>query len=706
MPVSAPALDAGARPSLELQTYRLVCLLAAWLLPAFGYAYHAIDATFYDPLWMRWGLGGAVLALGAGTYASAWVRARLNGLGLLLAYALVGWFVLLTAKNHLAPEYALGYLFVMIMLGAATLAMERLRAMVLLLSATVAAGIAVAFTLPSPGVSPLIYALCLVAGGGIICTGTWLRLRMRGHVRASEARYRTVFENSPTGLFLTDADSGRFLHANEAYLAITGYTLAELRARTLRDIVDAKPSEVEGFAREVLQHGRLAVGEQRHRRRDGTWVTLEIGITRIEQEGRTVFCSMAHDLTEQRAIRAELHASKVRAEDLLDLKSSFLNNMSHELRTPLVSILGFAELLTDETDGEVGEIAATIHRSAKRLHDTLGSVLDLAQLESGSVQFEPEVVDVGAEMKRTVNQLRPAAESKGLAVRVKTSPDAHVLANTVAVRRVLTHLLTNAIKFTERGGVGLDVEADSHRVLVRVSDTGIGISSEFLPYLFGEFEQASMGMDRSYEGSGLGLSITKRLVDLMGGRIMVHSSKEEGTTFVVAFPRSWVEEGSSAEDPAPAEERRAPAVLTSRPRALVVEDNADTRRLIALTLEPYYDVEPTANAEEALALARRAWFDVLLIDVNLGTGLSGLDLLRELRAMSAYAYVPALAVTALTHPHDRERILNHGFDGYLAKPFTRREMVEATDGVLALEHRAGGDGSAAPDYPSGFSEWD
>lgn len=678
MPTAASPFEAGARPSLELQTYRLVCLLTAWLLPAFGYVYHAVDPAFFDPMSVRWALGGTVLALGVGTYVSGWVRAHLGVLGLLLGYALVGWFAVLTAQNHLAPEYAVGYLFILIMMGMATLAMDQLWGTVLLISVTVAAGAAVAFTLPEPEVSPLLYSLCLAVGGLIICTGTWVRLRMRDRARASETGYAAIFENSPTGLFLTDADTGRFLHANDAYLAMTGYALAELRARTLRDVVDAEPGQLEAHARELRLRGRLSAGEQRHRRRDGSWASLEIGITCIEQHGRTVFCSMAHDLSEQKAIRTELRAAKEHAEEMLELKSSFLNNMSHELRTPLVSILGFAELLADETGGEHREIAETIHRSAKRLHTTLGSVLDLAQLESGGVQYEPEVVDVSTEATTIADQLRPLARSKGLSLRAKTAPEAHVFANAVAIRRILTHLLTNAIKFTEHGGIGVDVEADSHRVLIRVSDTGIGIGEAFLPRLFGEFEQASTGMGRSHEGSGLGLSITKRLVDLMGGRIMVQSAKDEGSEFVVAFPRCWIEENEFASEVV----RRPATVLTSRPRALVVEDNADTRRLIALTLDPYYEVEATADAEAALALARRAWFDVLLIDVNLGTGLSGLDLLHELRTMSAYAYVPALVVTALAHPHDRERIMNHGFDGYLAKPFTRRELLHATESVM------------------------
>jgi PAS domain S-box-containing protein len=670
---------------VELSTYRLVCLLTAGIIPAFGYVYQHIDPTFYDPLWVRWAIGALILGLGVGTYVSAWVRKHLETLALLLVYVLVAWFTILTAVNNLAPEYALGYLFILIMMGLANLGMSQLWATVLLVSLATAAGTAVSLALPNPGVDPGVYALCIAAGGLIICTSTWVRLRMRDHARSSETRYRALFENSTDGLFLLDAHTLAFLHANSAYLSLSGYTLAELRARTLYDVMDADRAFIDRSVRGVHERGHLNLGEQRHHRKDGSTVGLKLGMSLIERAGRTTLYVTAHDLTEQQHIRAELEAAKEEAVEMLRLKSSFLNNMSHELRTPLVSILGFAELLADEADEEQQEIAETIHRSAKRLHDTLNSVLDLAQLESGGVQLDPEVVDVNEEVTSIANQFLPFAESKGLALRVKATPGAHVLANPVGLRRILTHLLTNAIKFTLKGGISIDVEADSHRVLLHVSDTGIGISDDFLPRLFGEFEQASTGMARSHEGSGLGLTITKRLVDLMGGRIMVQSALGEGSTFVVAFPRAWPTPDEVSVD---TEDCDTAPVITSRPRALVVEDNADTRRLIAHTLAPYYDVETAANAEGALALAQRAWFDVLLLDVNLGGGPTGLDLLRELRTMSAYAYVPALAVTALSRPHDRERILGHGFDGYLAKPFTRDEMIASIDEVIALQQVA------------------
>ncbi|MEP0545396.1 MAG: ATP-binding protein [Rhodothermales bacterium] len=680
MPSLLPALRDGAEPDMELRAYRVVCVLTAALLPVFGYVYRWVDPAFYDPLWMRWSLSALSLALGVGTVVAPWVRRHIETLGCLFVYVIVGWFAAIAAVNGLAPEYAVGYLLVLMMIGVANLGIDLLRVTVLCVVFAVAAGAAVAFALPNPGVDPWIFTACVAAGGVAISVSTWVRLGIRRHLRTSEARYRTVFESTTDGIALVDAASLTFLHANEAYLTLTGYTLDELRERTLYAATVGGRLAVDALVREVEQHGSLTGREQQHRRKDGPPIPLEIGLNRIDEGEVPVLCLTAHDLTEQRRIRDELKASKDRAEEVLRLKSSFLQNMSHELRTPLVSILGFAELLAEEPDDGVREMGATIYRSAQRLHDTMNSVLDLAQLEGNGVAYQPEAVNVGAEAERIAQPFRAAAEAKGLALRVKLIPDAEALVDRAAFGRILSVLLSNAVKFTQDGGIGLDVEADSHRVVVRVSDTGVGISEDFLPHLFDEFQQESTGMGRSYDGNGLGLAITKRLVDMMGGRIMVKSVVGEGTVFAVAFGRSWTGPPSGDGLPAGA---GATSVLTARPRVLVVEDNADTRRLVERTIAEYYDVETAADAETALALAQHAWFDLLLLDVNLGPGPGGVDLLRSLRAIPAYAYVPALAVTAYALPGDHRRLLEAGFSGYLSKPFTRDELLYALDGVFA-----------------------
>ena len=221
------------------------------------------------------------------------------------------------------------------------------------------------------------------------------------------------------------------------------------------------------------------------------------------------------------------------AEELLRLRSSFLANMSHELRTPLTGILGFADLLSDEVEGEAADMVAVVRRGAQRLYDTVNSVLDLAQLDSGAVTLELGPTDVRAEAADVAALLGPVAERKGLALTAEAGPPAWAVAEPAAVGRVLTNLVGNALKFTQAGGVAISVRAGEGGAEVRVRDTGPGIAEAFRPHLFDAFRQASSGYGRTHEGNGLGLAITARLVELMGGAVAVEDTSPSGTTFLV-----------------------------------------------------------------------------------------------------------------------------------------------------------------------------
>ena len=252
------------------------------------------------------------------------------------------------------------------------------------------------------------------------------------------------------------------------------------------------------------------------------------------------------DVTDTVNVEAERRARQ-RAEELLRLKSSLLDTMSHELRTPLTSVLGFAEVLADEIEGEHAEFASHIHAGASRLLDTLNSVLDLAQLEGRGLSLQQDRTDAGAELAETAGLLRPLAEQKGLALTVRVPEEGvPVVLDRHALQRVLTNLVGNAIKFTPAGRVAVGLAAGAERVRFEVEDTGVGISEAFLPHLFEPFRQASEGLARSHEGSGLGLSITKQLVELMGGTIAVESEVGAGTRFTVEVPR-WGVEAERAE---------------------------------------------------------------------------------------------------------------------------------------------------------------
>jgi len=258
-----------------------------------------------------------------------------------------------------------------------------------------------------------------------------------------------------------------------------------------------------------------------------------------DESGETVrVFSYGVDLTERKEYEQKLVEAKERAEEMNRLKTAFLANMSHEIRTPLTSIIGFADVLGDEVTGRKSEMASLIQRNGMRLKQTLTSVLDLARLESDEVTLTPERTDLTEQVHETVDLLRPQVQSQNLDLALDLPGDSvEAVMDETAFDRVLTNLLTNAIKFTQEGCVTVSLDPDPDAVELAVVDTGIGIDDAALQRIFEAFEQESDGTMRNHEGIGLGLTITNRLVDLMGGDLHVDSTKGEGTTVTVALPR-------------------------------------------------------------------------------------------------------------------------------------------------------------------------
>jgi len=245
------------------------------------------------------------------------------------------------------------------------------------------------------------------------------------------------------------------------------------------------------------------------------------------------------DMTERKQREQNLLEAKEQAEKMNRLKTAFLANMSHEIRTPLTSIIGFAEVLAEEASGSRKEMADLIQRSGGRLKETLTSVLEFARLEGEAMTLSPERLDLGARVRETAELLRPQIQEKALALRLDL-PESAVEGRMdgAALDRVLTNLLTNAIKFTEEGQITVALQAEDDAVLLTVEDTGPGISKAFLERIYDAFEQESSGPARTHEGIGLGLTITQRLVDLMGGTIDIESAEGEGTRVTVQLPRT------------------------------------------------------------------------------------------------------------------------------------------------------------------------
>jgi CheY-like chemotaxis protein/nitrogen-specific signal transduction histidine kinase len=424
------------------------------------------------------------------------------------------------------------------------------------------------------------------------------------------------------------------------------------------------------------QHEGVIKIEARCRHNNGSWKYLAMhGRNLHDQPGIGGTLLNISDISEIKGYQAELMAAKETAEEMVRLKDSFLANMSHEIRTPLTGILGFAQVLKQEVGGEHQELVQFIQEGGKRLLNTLNSVLDLAQLEANTVQPSIKTIDLCQEVAECSALLEPLAVMNGLTFTLETPPDPlYVDIDKRYLCRIINNLVANAVKFTEQGGVAIAVEGDSESVAVRVRDTGTGISEDFMPYIFDEFKQESTGLSRSHEGSGLGLAITRKLVELLKGKISVRSKKGVGSEFVVTFPRQAQNTDRPTVDGA--RQDRPPKKMDSRYSILLVEDNPDTRLLITRILSDQYETVVATDGAEALAQAAKHSFDLVLMDISLGDGPDGGQVMRSLRTMDRYEDVPIIAVTAYALPGDRLFFINGGFDDYLSKPFRKEDLQQ------------------------------
>lgn len=384
------------------------------------------------------------------------------------------------------------------------------------------------------------------------------RKRMKKKLQTREQWLRSITQNISDGIFRSTPEQG-LVYVNEAYVDMFGYESQEELYEI--DSVDmyANPGVRERLMKLENEQGALNGVEVEFKRKDGsTFIGLLNSKVVEDKDGNPMYYDGAiTDITERKQKEQKLQTAKEEAEEANRLKSAFLANMSHEIRTPLTSIIGFAEAIGDalsnstsstsptqrsEPVEEVHRFSGLIERSGKRLLETLNSVLDLSKLEAGSMQLECEPIDAAEEIEETAELFVRRAEEQNIDLETDV-PDTPLwsIADRGALERVLHNLLSNAVKFTESGGsVRLQARNGDNMIELEVEDTGVGIDPDFLPDLFDAFKQESKGPNRSHEGSGLGMAVTKQLVDRMDGDITVESEPGEGTRFTVSLPKATV----------------------------------------------------------------------------------------------------------------------------------------------------------------------
>jgi signal transduction histidine kinase/CheY-like chemotaxis protein len=384
-------------------------------------------------------------------------------------------------------------------------------------------------------------------------------------------------------------------------------------------------------------------------------------------------------------LNQELVRAKEAAEEASHLKSQFLANMSHDLRTPMNGVIGMTSLaLRTSLTEEQRDYLATVQSSAESLLCLLNDILDFSKIEAGKLTLESIPFHVRETVEDTVNSLRVCADSKGLTLGCSVAPGVpvRVVGDPTRFRQILTNLVGNAIKFTERGGVEVEVEVDLESssgneaaLLLAVRDTGIGIPPDRLETIFEAFNQGDGTTTRRFGGTGLGLSISTRLAQMMGGRVWAESEPGKGSVFYVTV--RFGANASTAETPTESqpggEGREVPPL-----RILLAEDNPVNQKVAARTLEKQgHHVVVVGDGEEALAMLARQPFDLVLMDVHM-PGLNGLEAARVIRERErpAGGHIPIVALTASAMKGDRERCLEAGMDDYLSKPIRPDALYE------------------------------
>ena len=406
----------------------------------------------------------------------------------------------------------------------------------------------------------------------------------------------------------------------------------------------------------------------------------------------------AEDITELKLKEKELIEAKVKADESNKLKSTFLANMSHELRTPMIGILGYSDLLITEVENDNHKkMAKAIHDSGQRLIDTLNLILDLSRLEANKHNIDYQVVNLNELVKSVKFHFDAAAGRKKLFLKA-VLPAYDVIAKTDPrmLRDVMNNLINNAIKFTNDGGVFLTLEVFHRNFIINIKDTGIGIPQESIDLIFEEFRQVSEGLGRGFQGTGLGLTICKKYIELLGGQISVKSTLNVGSEFSFQIPlvaedildekfgdlKDETSAASLTNGPDHKELKFETKVNESKKKILVVEDDSTSRDVIQLFLKKLYDVSFAEDGEKALKIINETQFDLIIMDINLGSGINGIEVTEKIRKTEGYKSVPIIAATAFAMLGDKEKFLKTGFDHYISKPYLKNQLIDLLFSIL------------------------
>ncbi|MDP3632993.1 PAS domain S-box protein [Phenylobacterium sp.] len=496
---------------------------------------------------------------------------------------------------------------------------------------------------------------------------------------------RSLIESNIDALMTTDP-AGIITDVNKQMEALTGSTRDELIGAPFKDCF-TDPDRAEAGIKRVLAQKSVTDYELTARARDGKQTVVSYNATTFYDRNRTlkgVFAA-ARDVTERKRVEVELQQAKAIAESASRTKSDFLASMSHEIRTPMNAIMGIADLLAKTPlTPEQDKYVQIFRRSGDNLLNLINDILDLSKVEASQLDLEQTGFSLSDHLEKVIEMVAPRAQEKGLTLVCEIAPNVanDLMGDPTRLRQVLLNLLGNAIKFTQEGEVSLKVEPDLDPAVptalrFTVTDSGIGIADSKLARVFERFTQADSSTTRRFGGSGLGLTISKRLVELMGGRIWVSSRVDVGSVFAFALP---LEVWASANRPVSMPVGAGPAAPLAPLQILMAEDSPDNCTIALAYLDDTpYRVDVAETGIIACEMFKAGRYDLVLMDRQM-PAMDGLTATRTIRAWEKAndrRPTPIIALTASALKGDRETCLAAGCTAYLTKPIKQDVLLAA-----------------------------
>jgi PAS domain S-box-containing protein len=485
-----------------------------------------------------------------------------------------------------------------------------------------------------------------------------------------------IYENTSDMIFLMqrdDVNNYRYLLVNKSFEDIIRIKRENILGKKFGMLIPKTLSEriMLGFEKSVIQREQLKT--ELEFQLNNEQIFFEATISPVFENDNVKVLVIAHNITDRKNYETELLAAKNLSDESNKLKSALLSNMSHEVRTPLNGIIGFAEILKLETQvSDHNEMLENIIQSSKRLLYTLHSIIELSQLESMSKPVYSNTLKIFRTITDTVKGYVQIAEEKGLNISVDIkNENIEVHIDDYFLTQILHHLLQNAIKFTFEGEIKVELDeiitGSGSFAVINVSDTGIGISTDEQKYIFEKFRQGSEGLNRKNEGSGLGLTLAKTMTEIMGGEITLKSELNRGSCFTLKFPSLF--EGQKE-----LHKRISPKAQKGKNKILLVEDNKQNARLISLFLDKQYQLVHVQEASVAVNELINNSYALVLMDINLGNGMNGYDIIKQVRSNVMDFDTPVIAMTGYALNVDKDTLLSNGFDYFLPKPFDKNQL--------------------------------